>query len=1614
MFEKLKRRFIEGKKVAAPAIIAVLGACGFIFAPVVLGLFALTPLVPILTGAALAILSFRQYGSQSEILKGKNDNTAIGVGYTHILMGSIIFTSLGFIGTIIGPAAAIVLPIWYGTIALTALSALCAGGYKKLQEDWSKSPLRILKWAIKFTDFILSFIPSRVKNVLSAFLGSLHPWLGETFYKAQIGLFFILTAFFSPALIIAATITGFSSLYNGEYARLRESLGKSSNRFVRGAIKFIDPMATILGNAVAYVVNSRPIKYLREKLDNGYKAAAQFIFNHTGFNLYIENSHHRLLAAFLITQFVFLGAAIGGGMPLAIIGAAGVAISSVQLIRAMNVMPVRVASVIEESCMWIGICAGIFIDNPILKFYTIYTLVSVAALKVTGYIGGKIFDVENTKITNASNANNDKPSLVATFREMPKFVPIKDLVCNQENKLPVAVNFDDAIEQETQRLKQEYKHKYRTDAYEARKAAKEEFAKLISNFNLINNIKYLVQYLPKNLYWLATHISAAPVSEAQYIESSLAYLNKLNNYDPIEERRLLKGIYAQKFKVAEYQQREAKKAELAQLRNSSTLSDRLSSIIRSPFYTMYWNINHIEKPPSRSRYIKIAINNKESILKSLNKDAQFISHAAQDYARSKKTISEDEFVLKQLRQKQDLAEKLNSASIETEAYHLMNKLQEFHNEDYARNNESFKEKVAQYKNSPNFFVNTLLYYPFYAYLTIRWYLTRPFIVAKLFNVFINNKANTQEMIVKREHFKETPQVPELNIDLNAFSVENTLPEIMQQFSIDSFDLKQKQFSTSTIKDKIAEKIEFLNVMKDCFSSGKKEFHDFLLKVARSASPINTFKQEFPKISSSIKAEHANILSTKDSYISFLCSMLASDPFQDLLDAADDAPINFDAVKDVLEALTAAKEQDENKKALENNHKNTILQAILDSIGEEENQFKTFALKVVNFETQASTKELDKLSQELPADTHTIIKDVNNHKIICETLRQISEVLMDHDSVDVELLADTLKSLLKKEENSELNATHNIDNDTAILIALSKAFTIENEAFVQLINKIIACSKDAEKIYAQEIMNVAAITTIEQCHKDILTNPENYAAISKMIKTQVAGDLVNHAVEDYAVTKLLTSLVAEGINAQLDELTEIADQLQIEIDIARLDASMPPLVLTAHLNNLPARINVALEYLEAAIVVRNDFMNNPEEKEKQKQAAYHSFENNLEKFLIKLKTGKDLAMDKAASSVEKMQKLGVEFIEYVLAEMRTGNPDRIHTAKGHINEIILQTTDKCAQAPFTVLAELHAKYVLGPKIVADGIKHGYPAKKYIALNLQRIRRHNINALIEYFGGNDLIKSIFFHMDFLDHHDHNYILKALKGLNLEYFSEMNRDLSTDSIDVLKELGSKSVAYIIERILMISDTLYSPDCIINIMYQDLYNSTVNKLNYDFGDEVILFKEFNALSCLERWAAEKNDEEIFKLLAEIKTNLEELALENAETNRATHDPILEQKAKALLGTMLMDQDVIEFTEKHKEKQKQQTSDDLNDQELEFVDKIPLGQTRQLKHTETSSTENSNNTPVANNQPAQDGMLNSYNGSLSNGHVQYNTAKAADLATVLNEAKQHLVKQNLTMSGMQ
>ncbi len=159
-----------------------------------------TILGPMLYGIGSSALCFSQYAYQKELLRGKNRNNAISIGYSNILMSCVLASTLGAASVMLGPAAPFIPLIFACTIAVSILAALSSGGYEKLQKDWGQSGIRVLKWILKFTDSVLRVIPAPIRKILGYALEKTHYNLSKIFLGTHIALLGVIAALISPLI----------------------------------------------------------------------------------------------------------------------------------------------------------------------------------------------------------------------------------------------------------------------------------------------------------------------------------------------------------------------------------------------------------------------------------------------------------------------------------------------------------------------------------------------------------------------------------------------------------------------------------------------------------------------------------------------------------------------------------------------------------------------------------------------------------------------------------------------------------------------------------------------------------------------------------------------------------------------------------------------------------------------------------------------------------------------------------------------------------------------------------------------------------------------------------------------------------------------------------------------------------------------------------------------------------------------------------------------------------------------------------------------------------------------------------------------------------------------
>jgi hypothetical protein len=213
------------------------------------GLLAAGPIVaslgvivgPVFCGLAFAVLSMGSYNGVREDLNNPRPNPghAISRGYSHLLMCSVLFSTLFVISPLLGPFAPVIPGLFAGFMVVTVLAALCNGGYAHLHATWGNSKKKPLLNILWFIDTLLSFIPSPVKKIFGEGLSRLHPWLGPIFFTLQMGLFLAIAIVASPALGIAGL-----SYIALEFARTQNKLPMFLGRFLE---KFRSVMEVVSG-----------------------------------------------------------------------------------------------------------------------------------------------------------------------------------------------------------------------------------------------------------------------------------------------------------------------------------------------------------------------------------------------------------------------------------------------------------------------------------------------------------------------------------------------------------------------------------------------------------------------------------------------------------------------------------------------------------------------------------------------------------------------------------------------------------------------------------------------------------------------------------------------------------------------------------------------------------------------------------------------------------------------------------------------------------------------------------------------------------------------------------------------------------------------------------------------------------------------------------------------------------------------------------------------------------------------------------------------------------------------------------------------------------------------
>lgn len=1045
----LKASFNKFKVYILAGLVSIIGAISFVFAPVSIGLISLTPIVPVLTGSALSILAFRQYASQSEIKMGNNANTSIGTGYTHILMCSIVFTTLGFMGPLLGPAAAFVIPSWYVCIAVCALSALSAGGYEKLSDDWKKSPLSILRGLLAVMDFVSSLIPFRTQ--LKNAFGNLHQYLGTIFSTVEMALF---------------------------------------------------------------------------------------------------------------VAFSFLGG------PLLPIGIAGLTTTALNFARAKNYFPVKFGTFLEKTFSWLGVCAGLFIDNPVLRVYTVYTLVSLVLLKIGSFIGTKFLGIEfNSKVESENitqlqdeNVNDIRKKVTweklsendteQVLNQIPNFEPLEKLICrNDATKIVQRISEKELIAN--------YEKKYNSAKYLLQEQKKTSFANLKFSPNIFHRLQYYSMFIPKNLYWMITSIQKPALGQYEYItQENTAYDNQIRD-----------------------------------LQHASSETD-----IKNLIYEFFETIN--------SDYIT-----------QLNRYTKF---------------------------------------------------------------QNLKEGNVLQK---------IEYYALYIPKNISWYASRIKDSVQTSKNFIKNKVEQNNFAINLSHIEyDFPGIP-LNVNIEDFDTEDAHNKIMSIISEEYF----------------AEPILSCQALKNI-----EKFQD----------DIRQYK---------------------------LIEDLIADP-------------------DFMNVIF---------KILQSNNK--------------------------------------------------IFRINNAKKLIPEYLAAKENIKIDEKSIQKIV---TLSSSCIYNDNEELK----------------NEFT----------NKLNESRRLALKYIYEE-----ALTFIK----------ESISKINKISKN--SSDKINSSY-------ISANNESKNLNLRIYKYFDFLKNESINID---------------DINNLKTETEAI------------DNLINKKASSTETMRKYEDFKKKLSILLFKIKTGRDLAMDKTVHSVKVMQKISIKVINFILDLIKDNDSENIVLAQSLISNIIEDTDGRCAQAPFTIFLKLYNQYVKGLDIEDLVNRKIYTSKELLSLNLQHLRNINVNQIIYILNKDPLIRSLFFHMDFMDHHDNVYVKAALSSLNLNYYKELDEDISTTNIDIVKEIAASIFAYIVKNILIISNSLYNPDGIIDSMTTQLIKNVI-EINQKLSlDPDVIPKQYNVLSCLKLWIEEKNNVELNNLLADITDDVNKNSKDASAINQIN--------IKKIITSMLLDLNIINFTEK-------------------------------------------------------------------------------------------------------
>lgn len=272
-----------------------------------------------------------------------------------------------------------------------------------------------------------------------------------------------------------------------------------------------------------------------------------------------------------------------------------------------------------------------------------------------------------------------------------------------------------------------------------------------------------------------------------------------------------------------------------------------------------------------------------------------------------------------------------------------------------------------------------------------------------------------------------------------------------------------------------------------------------------------------------------------------------------------------------------------------------------------------------------------------------------------------------------------------------------------------------------------------------------------------------------------------------------------------------------------------------------------------------------------------FKSRIQVFCDKVKLG-NVAMDKSVTSVELWQSKSKHLINYITELLESNDEEKIALAFSTLTSLV-EATDECAESIFTTVEKFYYNRVK-PKFILEQLEQGkISAKDLVYINMTHVRNRVFNRLYGMLPTHKGIKAAFFFMDFSDKHDEKYIRDATQAvLHLNGDGSLiSGDLSRKNLDVLKELGARSISWLGYRLLSACEQEgYSADGIIMELWEQFINYNVEP--YSMQDSACPVA-FNAYSCLRHWADSLQDanvkSQVHSILdAAIKMELDTLKL--------------------------------------------------------------------------------------------------------------------------------------------